>query len=108
MDVPLRTAVPVLLVNQVDAMFTPGAIRSTQPPKLLKLANPSVTELAATVIAPGVLAGELEQASVAELPAATTTVKPLATNDSTEASRVLLIPPPRLRLTTAALPGVQF
>jgi hypothetical protein len=108
MEVPLSNAVAVVEVNQVEVMFTPGATISTQLPKLLKLAKPSVIELAATVIAPGVRAGELAQASLAELPAATTTVSPLETKDSTDASRVLLIPPPKLRFTTAGVPTLQF
>jgi len=50
--------VAVLLVPQAALMFTPGAKRSTQVPKLEKLARASVISLAATVSAAGARAGD--------------------------------------------------
>jgi hypothetical protein len=56
--VPLSEAVDVFEVIQLEVTRTPGATTSTQLPKLLKLAKLSFSALAATVIAPGTLAGE--------------------------------------------------
>jgi hypothetical protein len=58
MDVPLATAVAVLLVFQVDWIPDPGANRSTQLPKFENDGRESVCVLAATVSAAGSRAGE--------------------------------------------------
>lgn len=47
-----------LLLIQAEVILTPGAIMSTQLPKLLNEAKSSEELLAATVIALGTLAGE--------------------------------------------------
>ena len=56
--------------------------------------DPTVSALAAE-------AGEAVQASVLELPAATTTLMPSATARSTASLRPWAVPPPRLMLSTA-------
>ena len=72
--------VPVFKVNalmpEIDAHLTstPGAIKSTPAPKLLKYEAKALFKSdAATVIADGSLAGEKLATSAAELPAATNT-----------------------------------
>jgi len=59
-----------LLAFQSDVIATPGPNRSTQVPRLEKLARTSLLSEAATVIAAGVLAGDTVQASRLLLPAA--------------------------------------
>ena len=50
--------VAVVLPIQDEVMFTPGALMSTQLPRLEKEAKPSLMSVAPTVIASGALAGE--------------------------------------------------
>jgi hypothetical protein len=57
-DVPFKVCVAVVDVYQADSTETPGATISTQVPKFENVAKASVVELAATVIALGVRAGE--------------------------------------------------
>jgi hypothetical protein len=64
-------AAAVLLPIQSEVMFTPGALISTQEPKLENEANPSVMVVAPTVIADGSLAGENVHALTLLFPAAT-------------------------------------
>ena len=61
---------------QAPVILTPGALMSTQEPKLEKDALLSAIPVAPTVIALGALAGDLVQASKFSLPAATTTLIP--------------------------------
>ena len=63
--------VAVFELYQSDVMLTPGALMSTQLPKLEKEANLSVASVAPTVMALGSLDGELLQALAALFPAAT-------------------------------------
>src|SRR5215212_1744721 len=60
-EVPLMVLVAVLLPIQAPVMLTPGPKMSTQVPVSEKLALVSLIWLAATVMALGVLAGELRQ-----------------------------------------------
>jgi hypothetical protein len=57
-EVPLIVFVAVLLLYQADVMLTPGAMMSTQVPKLEKLAAASLLWVAPTVIASATRAGE--------------------------------------------------
>ena len=70
-DVPLIVFVAVFEPYQSDVMLTPGALMSTQEPKLENDANPSLISVAPTVRAEGSLDGELLHASAVLLPAAT-------------------------------------
>src|SRR5262245_21003310 len=63
MEVPLSTAVAVSDVIHADVMFTPGANRSRQVPKLENDARTSVMSDAPSVIAVGTRAGEKLHAS---------------------------------------------
>ncbi len=92
-----------VLVCQAEVIATPGAIMSTQLPILLKDAIESLLALAATVMAPGTLAGEELHAFVALFPAATTTVTPSLIKLLIAVSRVDEIPPPKLKFATALL-----
>ena len=65
-----------VLVCQAEVIPTPGAMMSTQLPILLKDAIKSLLPLAATVTAPGTLAGDELHAFAALFPAATITVTP--------------------------------
>ena len=67
-----------------------------------------VAVLAATVIAPGALAGEVRHASEFSLPAATTMVMPSATARATASLMEALYPPPRLMLATAGWPATWW
>src|ERR1700694_3205841 len=69
-DVPLIVFVADALPIHADLMFTPGALMSTQLPRLENDAKPSLMAGAPTVIACGALAGEKVQASALLLPAA--------------------------------------
>ena len=70
MEVPLRTAVAVLLVFQSDVMETPGAKISMHEPKLENVARTSLMSEAAAVSAWAVRAGETVHALRFALPAA--------------------------------------
>ena len=70
-----------------------------------KLACRSAESLAATVTAAGTRAGELPQASTAELPAATKAATPSLMTLWSAASTAALAAPPRLMLTTAGVPA---
>src|SRR5687767_5370953 len=70
MDVPLMVLVAVSLPIQAEVTLSPGAKMSTQVPQLENQARASVLLVAATVIASGVRAGVLLQASPLSLPAA--------------------------------------
>ena len=82
-------------------MDEPGAKMSTHEPKFEYEARVSVESVAPTVMADGALAGDAVHASAFELPAATTTVMPLATARATASFIDALDPPPRLMLRTA-------
>src|SRR5687767_3157460 len=79
-EVPLMAAVAVSPECPAPGTSTPGAMMSTQRPRLLNDAMLSFLSLAATVTAPGTRAGDHPQASSGTpisgtpLPAATTTV----------------------------------
>ena len=60
------------------------------------------------MIASRVEAGDLVQASVRSLPAATTVVIPLSTNLVMAALNPALLEPPRLKLATAGVPAGWF
>jgi hypothetical protein len=75
-EVPEAKAAELLAPIQADRVSDPGAMMSTQLPEFEYGAQPSVAELAATVIAAGTLAGETLQALVPVFPAATTNTKP--------------------------------
>jgi len=100
MDVPLNAPYPSLVVWRAELISCPGARMFTHSPMLLKLASPSVSVVAPTVIANRELAGESSQASVPSLPAAATTWMPSSTNSSTQSLRNWLKGPPRDMLTT--------
>src|SRR4051812_34436917 len=112
MDVPDSVCVAVLLVYQVDSVFTPGAKMSTQVPVLAQLGLVSVESVALTVSAAGVADGEKLHASWAmpsplptPLPAATAYTTPelieFVTAFSMVVSRPVLVP--RLMFATAGL-----
>mmetsp|Transcript_59126 Transcript_59126/g.183578 ORF Transcript_59126/g.183578 Transcript_59126/m.183578 type:complete len:261 (-) Transcript_59126:721-1503(-) len=104
MEVPLMDAEAVSLLLWADVMEEPGAKMSMQLPKLLYPARLSLDVVAATVMALGANAGEKPQASSFSLPAATTTVTPLATDASMAVDTLRRVPrPPRLALTIAGL-----
>src|SRR4051794_21085045 len=82
----------------------PGAKRSTQAPKLENVARRSTSSEAATTSAAGMFAGESWHESVPVLPAATTTVTPLAMAAFTAVVMAgTLVVKLRLRLATAGL-----
>jgi hypothetical protein len=97
--------VAMLEVYQSEVMASPGAKRSRQLPQFDQSGEKSVLSVAATVMAAGTLAGLKLQAWSPSLPAATTTVTPSAMSESTAASMSGEAAPPRLRLTTAGVPG---
>lgn len=78
MDVPLIVFVAVFELYHADVMFTPGALMSTQLPKLENDANPSLMSVAPTVIALGSLDGDELHAFAVLLPAATAYTTPAA------------------------------
>ena len=102
---PESTAVAVGEVYQSLGIPTPGAYRSTHDPVFENEACASEASVAATVTAAGTRAGDAEQASAEELPAATTTVTPSLMREFTAESTVELAPPPRLMFATAGCPA---
>jgi hypothetical protein len=79
----------------------PGALMSTQVPKLEYVARASDGVVAPTVMAFMADAGDLVHALVRSFPAATTTVIPALTSLSTASFTALDLPPPILKLSTA-------
>ena len=57
-EVPLNVSVASSAAMPADVTFTPGAQMSRQPPRLEKSASMSLSSVAPTVVAAGVLAGE--------------------------------------------------
>src|SRR6476469_4635985 len=102
-DVPLNTFVCVSLPLYDDVIDWPSAKMSTQVPNFENDARASVLVVAPTVIACGVRAGDCVQASAFELPAAMAYVTPLAIDDCTDCSSVVVADPPRLMFATAGL-----
>jgi hypothetical protein len=90
--------VAVALPIHADVMFTPGALMSTQLPRLENDAKPSLISVAPTVIAVGALAGEKVQASALLFPAAIAYTTPAATEFVTAWLSVVERLPPRLML----------
>src|SRR5437016_6182454 len=84
-------------------MPTPGANRSTQLPKLEKLARASVWSVAAAVSAVGVEAGDALQALALLFPAETVNTTPAAIAFATAVLRAVESPPPKLMFATAGL-----
>src|SRR6266550_4639573 len=102
-EVPLRTAVAVLLVFQSDVMATPGAKISMQAPKFENTARTSLISEAAAVNALGVRAGETVHAFLLALPAAIAYATPAAMEFVTAWSSASKALPPRLMFATAGL-----
>jgi hypothetical protein len=71
MEVPLSSVMAVSEEYQEEGMLLPGAKRSRQGPKLEKLLRMSLEVVAPTTIASRTREGDLLQAEVFSLPAAT-------------------------------------
>jgi hypothetical protein len=83
MLVPLIVFVAVVEVLHADKIPDPGAQISRQEPQLLKLDFASLLVVDPTVITLDEDAGEILQASLLSLPAATTTTMPASTAAAT-------------------------
>lgn len=102
---PEISAIATSLVLHAARMSPPGANTSTHGPTLLKEESRSSLSIDATVIASGAEAGETKQALEASLPAATTTLTPVACSVATAWFSAMERPPPSDMATTAGAPS---
>eukprot|EP00732_Lithocolla_globosa_P000600 Lithocolla_globosa_v1_NODE_205_length_5183_cov_23.943448.p5 type:complete len:142 gc:universal NODE_205_length_5183_cov_23.943448:1574-1999(+) len=103
MEVPEMVLIAVSEVCQAARMLLPGAKMSQQEPKLEKPERASRLSTAMTVKAPVARAGDMLQASLSKLPAATTLVIPAAAAELTASSTDWIAPPLIERLITSRL-----
>ena len=102
-EVPLNVAVAVSELNQADRIPEPGAKMSKHVPKFENDERASLAVVDPTVMALAARAGEVVQASVLLLPAATAIGTPELARLFTAVSSALDAPPPRLMFATAGL-----
>ena len=99
-DVPCMVAAAESLVWYAERIDDPGANRSTHRPTFENPLRVSAEVVEPTVLARGLAAGLIRQASSPRLPAAATTTRPESATRATARSRAEEYSPPRLMFTT--------